>query len=114
MRAINPFFNVIVVTSVACDTHPSNLKVQTASKLHTLCLLSGTFLAIDISVYMLDATNKTSIERIVRSIRKQRAYSIQMPDQYLFVHQTLIEYALKMAKLVTDRDVAKALYADEQ
>lgn len=109
MRAINLFFNAIVVTSVACDTHP-----QTASKLHTLCLLSGTFLAIDISVYMLDATNKTSIERIVRSIRKQRAYSIQMPDQYLFVHQTLIEYALKMAKLVTDRDVAKALYADEQ
>jgi tyrosine-protein phosphatase non-receptor type 9 len=34
------------------------------------------------------------IRGTVEKIRKQRAYSIQMPDQYVFCHVALIEYAL--------------------
>lgn len=34
------------------------------------------------------------IRGTVERIRSQRAYSIQMPDQYVFCHLALIEYAL--------------------
>ena len=36
----------------------------------------------------------------VEKIRSQRAYSIQMPDQYVFCHLALLEYALHNGKLV--------------
>ncbi|XP_067929669.1 tyrosine-protein phosphatase non-receptor type 9-like isoform X3 [Watersipora subatra] len=71
---------------------------------------TGTFIAIDISVYMLDATAKTNIEKVVRNIRKQRAFSIQMPDQYLFCHLALVQYAVKMGKLKTSVDVQTLLF----
>mgnify|MGYP001796611085 CR=1 FL=1 len=63
---------------------------------------------------MIDATNKTQIEKITRKIRKQRAFSIQTPEQYLFVHQTLIEYAIKMGKLQTDQDIRQFLFSDAE
>ena len=77
-------------------------------------VISGTFIAVDISVFMIDATNKTQIEKITRKIRKQRAFSIQTPEQYLFVHQTLIEYAIKMGKLQTDQDIRQFLFSDAE
>lgn len=61
---------------------------------------------------MLDATGKTNVEKVVRNIRKQRAYSIQMPDQYLFCHLALIQYAIKMGKLRTAVDVQNILFDD--
>lgn len=72
-------------------------------------LFSGTFIAIDISIYMFDATGKTNVEKVVRAIRKQRAFSIQMPDQYIFCHLALLQYAVKMGKLTTEIDLNKLL-----
>lgn len=40
----------------------------------------------------------------VEKIRSQRAYSIQMPDQYVFCHLALIEYALSK-ELVSSADL---------
>ena len=74
----------------------------------------GTFIAIDISVYMLDATGKTNIEKIVKSIRKQRAFSIQMPDQYLFVHQAVCTYAEKTDKLKINHDLNDILFNEDE
>ena len=34
-----------------------------------------------------------NVSDTVEKIRSQRAYSIQMPDQYIFCHLALIEYA---------------------
>ena len=33
---------------------------------------------------------------LVESIRAQRAFSIQMPDQYVFCHLAFLEYVLNM------------------
>lgn len=41
----------------------------------------------------------------VERIRSQRAFSIQMPDQYVFCHVALIEYAL-LKGLVSNVDLA--------
>lgn len=41
----------------------------------------------------------------VERIRSQRAFSIQMPDQYVFCHLALIEYAL-LKGLVSNVDLA--------
>ena len=73
-------------------------------------MVSGTFIAIDMSIYMFDATGKINIEKIVRSIRKQRAYSIQMPDQYLFCYLAIVQYACKMGKLSSNCDIQRILF----
>lgn len=41
------------------------------------------------------------IRGTVEKIRSQRAYSIQMPDQYVFCHLALIEYAVTRGMLVS-------------
>lgn len=45
------------------------------------------------------------IRGTVEKIRNQRAYSIQMPDQYVFCHLALIEYALANKHLNPDIDL---------
>ena len=35
-----------------------------------------------------------NVRETVENIRSQRAFSIQMPDQYVFCHLALLEYAL--------------------
>jgi tyrosine-protein phosphatase non-receptor type 9 len=37
----------------------------------------------------------------VERIRSQRAFSIQMPDQYVFCHLALIEYAISKGMIPT-------------
>ncbi|KAF6034645.1 hypothetical protein EB796_007048 [Bugula neritina] len=71
---------------------------------------TGTFIAIDIALYMYETTSKVNVERIVKNIRRQRAFSIQMPDQYLFCHLTLIQYAIKMEKVESSPDFKKILF----
>lgn len=41
----------------------------------------------------------------MEKIRSQRAYSIQMPDQYVFCHLAVIEYALSQG-YVASADLA--------
>lgn len=54
----------------------------------------GTFITLDISIQRLETTGKIDIRKTVEKIRSQRAYSIQMPDQYVFCYLALLEYAL--------------------
>ena len=56
--------------------------------------LSGTFITLDICIKRLEDIGLIDIVKTVEKIRAQRAYSIQMPDQYVFCHLALLEYAL--------------------
>ncbi|XP_045467341.1 tyrosine-protein phosphatase non-receptor type 9 [Harmonia axyridis] len=55
---------------------------------------TGTFCTLDICISRLEEIGTVDIRGTVEKIRSQRAYSIQMPDQYIFCHSALIEYAL--------------------
>ncbi|GIY21744.1 tyrosine-protein phosphatase non-receptor type 9 [Caerostris extrusa] len=55
---------------------------------------TGTFITLDISICRLEATGLVDVRTTVEKIRSQRAHSIQMPDQYVFCHLALLEYAL--------------------
>ncbi|XP_017777960.1 PREDICTED: tyrosine-protein phosphatase non-receptor type 9 [Nicrophorus vespilloides] len=55
---------------------------------------TGTFCTLDICISRLEDVGSADIRGTVEKIRSQRAYSIQMPDQYVFCHIALIEYAL--------------------
>lgn len=55
---------------------------------------SGTFITIDISIQRLEASGVIDIQGTVEKIRSQRAYSIQMPDQYVFCCLALLEFAM--------------------
>ena len=48
---------------------------------------------MDINTRRLTDTGHVDVEKTVRRIRSQRAFSIQMPDQYVFCHLALIEHA---------------------
>ncbi|XP_014255868.1 tyrosine-protein phosphatase non-receptor type 9-like [Cimex lectularius] len=55
---------------------------------------TGTFCTLDICISRLDETGSVDVRSTVERIRGQRAFSIQMPDQYIFCHLALIEYAV--------------------
>jgi len=63
------------------------------------CFVAGTFCALDICISRLEDTGLIDVRGTVEKIRSQRAYSIQMPDQYIFCHLALIEYALAQGYL---------------
>ncbi|XP_030386559.1 tyrosine-protein phosphatase non-receptor type 9 isoform X2 [Scaptodrosophila lebanonensis] len=60
---------------------------------------TGTFITLDICISRLEDVGTADIRGTVEKIRSQRAYSIQMPDQYVFCHLALIEYALSRGML---------------
>ncbi|VEN62916.1 unnamed protein product [Callosobruchus maculatus] len=62
---------------------------------------TGTFCTLDICISRLEDLGTADIRGTVERIRSQRAYSIQMPDQYIFCHLALIEYALSKGHLQT-------------
>ncbi|XP_072390947.1 tyrosine-protein phosphatase non-receptor type 9 [Diabrotica undecimpunctata] len=62
---------------------------------------TGTFCTLDICISRLEDVGTADIRGTVERIRSQRAYSIQMPDQYIFCHLALIEYALMKSHLQT-------------
>jgi tyrosine-protein phosphatase non-receptor type 9 len=61
--------------------------------------LAGTFCTLDICISRLEDTGTVDIRGTVERIRAQRAFSIQMPDQYVFCHRALAEYALSRGML---------------
>lgn len=61
---------------------------------------TGTFCTLDIAIRRLEEVGTIDVKGTVEKIRCQRAYSIQMPDQYVFCHLALLEYALNNGKLV--------------
>ena len=54
---------------------------------------------MDICTKRLADIATADVQKTVRRIRTQRAFSIQMPDQYIFCHLALIEYAQREALL---------------
>ena len=48
---------------------------------------------MDISTQRLADIGTVDVEKTVQRIRSQRAFSIQMPDQYVFCHLALLEHA---------------------
>ncbi|XP_023344364.1 tyrosine-protein phosphatase non-receptor type 9 [Eurytemora carolleeae] len=57
---------------------------------------TGTFCTLDIAIRKFEDTEKIDIKRTVDCIRGMRAFSIQMPDQYVFCHLAFLEYVLNM------------------
>ncbi|XP_076053155.1 protein tyrosine phosphatase Meg2 isoform X3 [Oratosquilla oratoria] len=60
---------------------------------------TGTFCTLDICIKRLEDVGSIDVKGTVEKIRSQRAFSIQMPDQYVFCHLALLEYALTTNKL---------------
>ncbi|CAG5136093.1 unnamed protein product [Candidula unifasciata] len=54
---------------------------------------TGTFITVDICLRRLEDVGTVDVKETVRRIRSQRAFSIQMPDQYVFCHQAVFEQA---------------------
>ncbi|KAF4531565.1 hypothetical protein B566_EDAN013569 [Ephemera danica] len=67
---------------------------------------AGTFCTLDICISRLEDVGTVDVKGTVEKIRSQRAYSIQMPDQYVFCHLALIEHALARG-LVSSVDLSE-------
>ncbi|XP_032514813.1 tyrosine-protein phosphatase non-receptor type 9-like isoform X2 [Danaus plexippus] len=55
---------------------------------------TGTFITLDVCSSRLRAEGGADVRAAVEAVRAQRAHSIQMPDQYVFCHLALLEYAV--------------------
>lgn len=71
---------------------------------------TGTFITLDICIRQLEEEGRVDVRSTVERIRAQRAFSIQMPDQYVFCHLALLEFALLRGLL---QDVALDGFDDE-
>lgn len=56
---------------------------------------TGTFCCLSNSVERLRKTGQVDIFSTVKSIREQRAFSVQTPEQYQFGYTGILEYVLK-------------------
>ena len=56
---------------------------------------TGTFCCLSNSVERLRKTGLVDIYSTVKSIREQRAFSVQTPEQYQFCYTGILEYVLK-------------------
>lgn len=71
---------------------------------------TGTFITLDICIKQLEEEGRVDVRSTVERIRAQRAFSIQMPDQYVFCHLALLEFALLRGLL---QDVALDGFEDD-
>lgn len=55
---------------------------------------TGTFITLDICTRRLEDVGTVDVAGTVAKVRQQRALSIQMPDQFVFCHTALVDYAL--------------------
>ncbi|CAG9566015.1 unnamed protein product [Danaus chrysippus] len=63
---------------------------------------TGTFITLDVCRARLLAEGAADVRAAVERVRAQRAHSIQMPDQYVFCHLALLEYAVRATHAHTD------------
>lgn len=73
--------------------------ILSSLKIAKFVVFAGTFITLDICISRLEDIGTVDIRGTVEKIRSQRAYSIQMPDQYVFCHLALIEYAVSRGML---------------
>lgn len=64
--------------------------------------LPGTFITLDISILRLKDRGTVCMKATVEKTRSQRAESIETPDQYVFCHLAIIEYAVSRKLLNSD------------
>ncbi|CAG4943458.1 unnamed protein product [Parnassius apollo] len=60
---------------------------------------TGTFITLDVCTSRLAAEGTVDVRGTVQRVRAQRAHSIQMPEQYVFCHLALLEYAVMQGYL---------------
>jgi len=60
---------------------------------------------MDICMRRLEDQSTIDVMATVERIRSQRAYSIQVPEQYLFCHAAMIEYAHSKGHLTDEQIV---------
>ncbi|XP_059060414.1 tyrosine-protein phosphatase non-receptor type 9-like [Achroia grisella] len=60
---------------------------------------TGTFLTLDVCALRLAHEGAVDVRGTVERVRAQRAHSIQMPDQYVFCHLAILEYAVMQGYL---------------
>ncbi|KAF6022609.1 hypothetical protein EB796_019094 [Bugula neritina] len=70
---------------------------------------TGTFICSDIGMYLLDDIGRLNISSMVKLIRAQRAFAIQMPDQYVFCHIAILQYAQQQGYLPADMNIPQLL-----
>jgi protein tyrosine phosphatase len=56
---------------------------------------SGTFLAIDIALNLVNRYSALNIKEMVRLIRTQRHFAVQTPVQYVCIYQAILEFLVK-------------------
>lgn len=66
----------------------------------------------DICMYLLDNGGTLNISSVVRLMRTQRAFAVQMPEQYIFCHIAILEYAQQQGLMADDVDIRKSIDAD--
>ncbi len=62
---------------------------------------SGTFCMLDYCIDELHAQRKVTVQGAVRRLRMQRAYAIQIDDQYAFCYKTMLEYIAMLGHLTS-------------
>lgn len=87
----NWFFKLVNTISVKTTV---TLELKFIYFVINFALVIGTFITLDICICRLEATGLIDVRTTVEKIRSQRAHSIQMPDQYVFCHHALLEYAV--------------------
>ena len=67
---------------------------------------TGTFCTIEVNVARLADVGKCEVFNTVKTLRTQRALTIQTPEQYEFCHLAILEHALNMASTTQDEKEA--------
>lgn len=95
---LNEFTLNLVRNLITCITNQPIVDIIIIET-NTLLISAGTFITTDISLRRLEHISTVDIRETVRRIRSQRAFSIQMPDQYVFCHLAIIDHALRQGLL---------------
>ncbi|XP_037083078.1 tyrosine-protein phosphatase non-receptor type 9-like isoform X1 [Pollicipes pollicipes] len=73
---------------------------------------TGTFCTLDICIRRLEDVGTVDVQGTVEKVRSQRAHSIQMPDQFVFCHTALADYAVSRGYLTAEEVAAVQLLAE--
>ncbi|KAI1723874.1 protein-tyrosine phosphatase domain-containing protein [Ditylenchus destructor] len=80
----------------------------------------GSLVVIDICQRKMDASVShpsgpfLDVEKTMLDVRNQRAMAVQKPEQYLFIHMSLIEYALRKRYITSIDEVDMINYTQEK
>lgn len=63
---------------------------------------------MDICLRQLEDVGVVNIQDTVRKVRSQRAFAVQVPEQYVFCYLAVIEYAQKIGLLTSKKHISLA------